>query len=297
VGGAAYPTGTVTLTDALTSNTTTVALPGTTRHHLHSAHRPHSRHAQLHRNLLRRFQLHACTPVKPSTRPPGLMSSPSTPAALAATSTSLTGVPSSIAVWHFLHGHGHSHGQQSHRHGGVHRERHGLCDAPVSSGSASATISLPFSTSAYSIYAVYSGDAANDGSTIATQIGHGHSGAHHHRAFSEHHHHHARSSGRAHGNRRVFRRNAHGNGNLHLHHNRQRHAASDHGHADSRIGSPNASVATAGIDLPVGTDNCHSDLRGQRQLRRLGFSAHGLHCHSGNHSSAAHPIRLRCLTP
>ena len=30
VGGAAYPTGTVTLTDALTSSTTTVTLPGTT---------------------------------------------------------------------------------------------------------------------------------------------------------------------------------------------------------------------------------------------------------------------------
>ena len=30
VGGAAYPTGTVTLTDALTNNTTTVALPGNT---------------------------------------------------------------------------------------------------------------------------------------------------------------------------------------------------------------------------------------------------------------------------
>ena len=30
VGGARYPTGTVTLTDALTSNTTTVALPGGT---------------------------------------------------------------------------------------------------------------------------------------------------------------------------------------------------------------------------------------------------------------------------
>ncbi len=41
--------------------------------------------------------------------------------------------------------------------------------APLSSGSASATISLPYSTSAYSIYAVYSGDAANDGSTSAAQ--------------------------------------------------------------------------------------------------------------------------------
>ncbi len=36
VGGAAYPTGTVTLTDALTSNTTTVTLTGNHRHHLDS---------------------------------------------------------------------------------------------------------------------------------------------------------------------------------------------------------------------------------------------------------------------
>ena len=37
----------------------------------------------------------------------------------------------------------------------------------VSSGTASVTLSLPYSTTAYSIYAVYSGDSANDSSTSA----------------------------------------------------------------------------------------------------------------------------------
>src|SRR5271156_7019259 len=39
--------------------------------------------------------------------------------------------------------------------------------AAVSSGTASVTLSLPYSTTAYSIYAVYSGDSANDSSTSA----------------------------------------------------------------------------------------------------------------------------------
>ena len=59
VGGAAYPTGTVTLTDALTSRRHDSHAARNHRHVLHSAHRPRAGYAHLHGNLLRRLQLHA----------------------------------------------------------------------------------------------------------------------------------------------------------------------------------------------------------------------------------------------
>jgi polygalacturonase/sugar lactone lactonase YvrE len=168
VGGAAYPTGTVTLTDALTSETTTIALPGNSdtlfipltglTPGTHSFTATYSGDSN--------YPLAAGQTAYSTTGPYVVTVNADS---LGATTTSLTGVPTSITfgtlftVTATVTGSNPTGTVEFIVNGTVYQS------APVSSGSASATISLPFSTSAYSIYAVYSGDAANDGSLSAAQ--------------------------------------------------------------------------------------------------------------------------------
>ena len=167
VGGAVYPTGTVTLTDALTSSTTTVALPGTTdtifipltglsvgTHTFTATYSGDSN-----------YTLSSGQTVYSNTEPYVITVNAGS---LGNTTTTLSGTPSSIPFGESFTATATVTGSsptgivQFVVNGSV------FATAAVSSGSASANISLPFSTSAYSIYAVYSGDSANDGSTSAT---------------------------------------------------------------------------------------------------------------------------------
>jgi sugar lactone lactonase YvrE len=167
VGGAAYPTGTVTLTDAFTSNSTTVALPGTTdtifipltglsvgTHTFTATYSGDSN-----------YTLSAGQTVYSTTEPYVITVNAGS---LSTTTTTLSGIPSSIPFGESFTATAAVTGSSPT--GTVEFIVNGsvFATAAVSSGSASASISLPFSTSAYSISAVYSGDSANDGSTSAT---------------------------------------------------------------------------------------------------------------------------------
>ncbi|MGB6695545.1 MAG: Ig-like domain repeat protein [Terracidiphilus sp.] len=168
VGGAAYPTGTVTLTDALTNDTTSVTLSGASDTFFipltglapgtHSFTATYSGDSN--------YTLTAGQTAY-STAGPYVVTVNA--GSLGATTTSLSGVPASIAFGTSFTATATITG--SNPTGTVEFIVNGTVyqSASVSSGSASATISLPYSTSAYSIYAVYSGDAANDGSTSAAQ--------------------------------------------------------------------------------------------------------------------------------
>jgi Glycosyl hydrolases family 28/Bacterial Ig-like domain (group 3) len=168
VGGAAYPTGTVTLTDALTSDTTTVTLSGSSDTFFipltglepgtHSFTTTYSGDSN--------YTLTAGQTAY-STAGPYVVTVNA--GSLGATTTTLSGVPSSVAFGTSFTATATVTGSSPT--GMVEFIVNGTVyqSAPVSSGSASATISLPYSTSAYSIYAVYSGDGANDGSTSAAQ--------------------------------------------------------------------------------------------------------------------------------
>jgi polygalacturonase/sugar lactone lactonase YvrE len=168
VGGAAYPTGTVTLTDALTSATTTIPLPGTSDTFFipltglapgtHSFIATYSGDSN--------YTLTAGQTAY-STAGPYIITVNA--GSLSSTTTTLNALPSSIAFGDSFTATATVTG--SNPTGTVEIIVNGTVyqSAPVSSGSASATITLPYSTSAYSIYAVYSGDSANDGSTSAPQ--------------------------------------------------------------------------------------------------------------------------------
>jgi polygalacturonase/sugar lactone lactonase YvrE len=168
VGGAAYPTGTVTLTDALTSATTTVTLSGTSDTFFiplaglapgtHSFTATYSGDSN--------YTLTAGQAAY-STAGPYVVTVNA--GSLGTTTTSLNALPSSIAYGNSFTATATVTG--SNPTGTVEFIVNGSVyqSAPVSSGSASATINLAYSTSAYSIYAVYSGDSANDGSISATQ--------------------------------------------------------------------------------------------------------------------------------
>ncbi len=167
VGGAAYPTGTVSLTDALTSAATAVTLPGTTdtifvpliglvagTHTFTATYSGDSN-----------YKLGAGQ-TSYSTAGPYIVTVNA--GSLGATTTLLSGVPASIAYGSSFTATATITG--SNPTGTVEFIVNGTVyqSAPVSAGSASVTISLPYSTSSYGIYAVYSGDAANDGSFSTT---------------------------------------------------------------------------------------------------------------------------------
>ncbi|MGA7340986.1 MAG: Ig-like domain repeat protein [Terracidiphilus sp.] len=163
VGGAAYPTGTVTLTDALTTDSTTVTLPGTTdtvfvplsglsigTHTFTATYSGDSNYVPT-----------AGSPY--STAGPYIVTVNA--GSLAATSTSLSNVPADVTFGtSFTATAGVSGSNPT---GVVEFVVNGsvYATAALNSGAASAVISLPYSTSVYSIYAIYSGDTANAGSS------------------------------------------------------------------------------------------------------------------------------------
>jgi polygalacturonase/sugar lactone lactonase YvrE len=168
VGGAAYPTGTVTLTDALNSATTTITLPGTSdtffipltglapgTHSFTATYSGDSNYTM------------TAGQTAYSTAGPYVINVNA--GSLGATTTTLSTVPSSIAFGNSFVATATITG--SNPTGTVEFIVNGTVylSATVTSGSASATINLAYSTSAYSIYAVYSGDTENDGSTSAAQ--------------------------------------------------------------------------------------------------------------------------------
>ena len=167
VGGAAYATGTVTLTDALTSGTTTVPLPGGTdtvfvpltglAPGVHTFTVAYSGDSN--------YKLTAGQTVYSTTEPYVITVNAGT---LAATTTTLSGVPASIPFGTSFIATATVTGSSPT--GAVEFIVNGsvFATAALITGTASANITLPFSTTAYSIYALYSGDAANDGSTSAT---------------------------------------------------------------------------------------------------------------------------------
>jgi len=163
VGGAAYPTGTVTLTDALTSGTTTVTLPGTTdtisipltglavgTHNFTATYSGDSNYT-----LTNGQTAYSTTSAYAITVNPGSLAGSATGLSITPTTTTYG---NSVAATATVTG--------SNPTGTVQFIVNGSVYSTVSliSGSASASISLPYSVSSYSVYAVYSGDSANDGS-------------------------------------------------------------------------------------------------------------------------------------
>ena len=167
VGGSAYPTGTVTLTDALTSSSTTVTLTGTgdtisipltgLTVGTHSFTASYSGDANYVPSV----------PGSPYTTTGSYLITVN-PGSLGTSTTALSGVPvstpfgSSFTAVATVAGSNPTGTVQFIVNGSTY------ATAALSSGAASANISLPFSATAYSIFAVYSGDAANAGSTSST---------------------------------------------------------------------------------------------------------------------------------
>jgi hypothetical protein len=168
VGGAAYPTGTVTLTDALTSNSTTVTLPGNTdtvsiplsgltvgTHTFTATYSGDSN-----------YPLPNGQTVYTTTAPYAITVNASS---LAATTTTLSGVPSSatygsvITATATVAGSNPTGTVQFIVNGAVY-----VSVALTASGTASASINLPVNSNPYSIYAIYGGDTINAGSTSST---------------------------------------------------------------------------------------------------------------------------------
>ena len=166
VGGAAYPTGTVTLTDALTASATTVPLPGNTD----TLFVPLTGLTVGTHSFTATYSGDSNYPLTQgqtaySTTAPYIINVNA--GSLGSTITTLSGVPSSISFGSSFTATASVAG--SNPTGTVEFIVNGsvFATAALSAGSASASISLPYSTSAYSIFAVYSGDAANDGSASA----------------------------------------------------------------------------------------------------------------------------------
>lgn len=167
VGGAAYPTGTVTLTDALTSSATTVTLPGTTdtlfipltglAPGTHTFTATYSGDSN--------YTLTAGQSVYSTTAPYTVTVASGS---LGGSTTTLSGVPTSISFGSSFTATATVAG--SNPTGTVEFIVNGAVyqSSPLNaSGTATATITLPYSTSAYTVEAVYSGDAVNGGSTSA----------------------------------------------------------------------------------------------------------------------------------
>ncbi|MGB0065908.1 MAG: glycosyl hydrolase family 28 protein, partial [Terracidiphilus sp.] len=170
VGGAAYPTGTVTLTDALTSNTTTVSLTGTTdtisiplgvlsvgTHTFTATYSGDSN-----------YTLSGGQTVYSTTAPYIITVNAGS---LSSTTTVLSGVPSSspfgtpFTATATVAGINPTGTVQFVVSGGGATGSYVYATAVLNAGVASATIVLPYNLSAYSIAAIYSGDAVNAAST------------------------------------------------------------------------------------------------------------------------------------
>ena len=170
VGGAAYPTGTVTLTDALTSSTTTVTLTGTTDSisiplgilsvGTHSFTATYSGDSN--------YTLTSGQTVYSTTTPYVVTVNAGS---LSSTTTVLSGVPSSspfgtpFTATATVTGSNPTGTVQFLVSGGGVTGSYVYATATVNAGTASASINLPYNLTAYSITAVYSGDAVNAGST------------------------------------------------------------------------------------------------------------------------------------
>jgi sugar lactone lactonase YvrE len=164
VGGAAYPTGTVTLTDALNGNTTTTTLTGTSdtisipliglSAGTHTFTATYSGDSN--------YKL-ATGQTAYSTAGPYVITVNS--GSLSATTTSLAVVPGSVPYGSPVTATATVTGISPT--GTVQFTVNGATNvtAPLISGTATATITLPFSISPFSITAIYSGDAVNAGST------------------------------------------------------------------------------------------------------------------------------------
>jgi sugar lactone lactonase YvrE len=163
VGGKAYPTGTVTLTDALTTSSTTVALPGSGD----TIFIPLT-------NLAVGTHTFTASYSGDANYVPSVSGSPYTTTtpyvitvnagSLASTTTTLSGVPSMTPFGTSFTAVAAVAG--SNPTGTVQFIVNGSAYATetLNSGTASAVINLPFSASAYNIDAIYSGDPVNDGS-------------------------------------------------------------------------------------------------------------------------------------
>jgi sugar lactone lactonase YvrE len=170
VGGAAYPTGTVTLTDALTSSTTTATLPGTTD----TISIPLGVLSVGTHTFTATYSGDANYPL-PSGQTVYTTAGPYVIAvnagSLGSTTTTLSGVPSStnfgtsFTATATVSGSNPTGTVQFIVSGGGAVGGYVYATAALASGTATATINLPYSTTAYSVTAVYSGDAANAGST------------------------------------------------------------------------------------------------------------------------------------
>ncbi len=170
VGGAAYPTGTVTLTDSLTSNTYTASLPGTSdtisipltgltagTHTFTATYSGDS-------NYTGASPYSTTAPYNITVNSgslTGTTTSLGLPVSTSVTSSYGTAVTSTAIVT----GSNPTGSVQFVVSGGGLSGSYTYTTAAVTSGTASAGINLPFSTIAYSITAVYSGDSANAGST------------------------------------------------------------------------------------------------------------------------------------
>jgi sugar lactone lactonase YvrE len=170
VGGAAYPTGTVTLTDALTSATYTATLPGTgdtvsvplpaLSVGTHTFIATYSGDSN--------YVLPTGATYYAATNPYTIVVNSG---ALSSTTTTLSGVPAAASfgttftATATVTGSSPSGTVQFVVAGGGATGSYTYATFSVVAGSASATLSLPFSASGYTITAIYSGDVANAGST------------------------------------------------------------------------------------------------------------------------------------
>ena len=173
VGGAAYPTGTVTLTDALTNNTTTVTLTGTTdtisiplgvlsvgTHTFTATYSGDTNYA-----LTNGQTVYSTTTPYVITVNSGSLSS---------TTTGLSGVPSSspygspFTATATVTGSNPTGTVQFVVSGGGATGSYVYATSAVNAGTASASINLPYNLSSYSVTAVYSGDNFNAGSASSS---------------------------------------------------------------------------------------------------------------------------------
>jgi sugar lactone lactonase YvrE len=169
VGGSAYPTGTVTVTDALTSNSTTVALTGTGD----TISIPLTDLAVGTHTFTATYSGDAnyipSAPGSPYTTTESYLITVN-PGSLGGSTTMLSGVPAgtpfgtSFTAVATVAGSNPTGTVQFIVNGSAY------ATAALSSVTASANITLPFSTTTYSIFAVYSGDAANAGSTSSPSL-------------------------------------------------------------------------------------------------------------------------------
>jgi sugar lactone lactonase YvrE len=167
VGGAAYPTGTVTLTDALTSNSITVTLTGSTD----TIAIPLANLAPGTHTFTATYSGDANYPLPSgqtvyTTTAPYVVTVNS--GSLASTSTVLSGIPSSSPYGQPVTAVATVTGASPT--GTIEFVVNGVvyATAALTSGGASASLNLPFSASAYTIQAIYSGDASNAGSSSLT---------------------------------------------------------------------------------------------------------------------------------